>query len=142
MADGKRLFRDIVEEVWHRGNLEFLRDAYTPTFIGNAPRRPMQDLAAYRQYVTAARAAFPDIRIDVLQQVSEGDFTATRYRVRGTQYGEFMGIAPTGRSIEVEGTTMQRLSSDGRVAESWTNWDVMGLVADLQGEEYPSRNAV
>ena len=131
MANGKRLFRELIEQVWHRGNLSFLRTAYSPSFVGNVPRRELQDLSAYRQYVTAVRAAFPDIRIDVLHQIGEGDFTATRYRVRGTHRGEFMGLEATGREIVVEGTTIQRLTN-GRIAESWTNWDVIGMLTDLQ----------
>lgn len=140
MTNGKQLFRAVVEEVWHRGNMGFIRQAYSPAFVGNTPRRKLQDLSAYRAHLTAARAAFPDIRIDVLSQLAEDDFTATRFRVRGTHEGEFMGIEATGRPISVEGTTIQRMAGD-RIAESWSNWDVIGLMADLGAVPETRRNA-
>jgi predicted ester cyclase len=130
MVDGKTLYRTMVEEVWHRGQLGYLGEAYSPSFVGNVPRGKLQDLAAYRSYVTTAQAAFPDIRIDVLGQIAEDDFTAHRFRVRGTHLGEFMGIPATGRPISVEGMTMQRLSF-GRIAESWSSLDALGLLTDL-----------
>lgn len=130
MTDGKRLFRAVVDQVWHRGNLAFLDEAYSPWFVGNAPRRRLQDLSAFRAYVAVARAAFPDIRIDVLGQLAEDAFTASRFRVRGTHLGEFMGIPASGRPIAVDGMSMQRLAH-GQIAESWNNWDVIGLLTDL-----------
>jgi len=128
--DGKALFREIIEEVWHRGNLAFVREAYAPAFVGNRPSRRLQDLAAYRSYVAQARAAFPDLRIDVHQQMAEGDLVASRYTVRGTHHGELMGIGPSGRPINVEGLVLQRLSG-GRIAESWNSWDALGLVRSI-----------
>ncbi len=125
--DPKQLFRDVVEQIWHRGNLAFIREAFLPRFVGNVNRGPVQDLREYRRQVAAARAAFPDIRFAVQQQVGEGDLVVSRYLVRGTHRGDFLGIPPTGRPIAVEGMTMQRLTH-GRIAESWTSRDVMGLM--------------
>ncbi|HEY8756343.1 MAG TPA: ester cyclase, partial [Candidatus Dormibacteraeota bacterium] len=45
--------------------------------------------------------------------VAEGDRVAVRWRSRGTQSGEFMGIPPTNRSYEIAGIDFHRLA-DGR----------------------------
>lgn len=137
-SDGKQLFREVVEEVWHRGNLAHIRDAFHPAFVGNRPGHRLQDLGAYRRYVTGTRAAFPDVRIDVHQQIGEGDLVASRYVVRGTHYGEFFGVPATGRRIAVEGMTFHRFSGD-RIAESWGCWDALGLLTAI-GKPFDLRN--
>jgi predicted ester cyclase len=44
-------------------------------------------------------AAFKDLRVEVLDQIVQGDRVATRFSMTGTQTGEFYGIAPsTGRT--------------------------------------------
>lgn len=128
--DGKALFREVIEQVWHRGNLGFVDEAYHPEYVANVPRGELQHLADYRRYVTETRAAFPDIRIYVQQQVAEGDFVVSRHRIVGTHTGDFMGLAPTGRPIDVAAMTMERLSG-GRFAESWSCWDVIGLLHEI-----------
>ncbi|MDH3731475.1 MAG: ester cyclase [Acidimicrobiia bacterium] len=126
-TDQKQIFRDVIEEVWHRGNLRFIAEAYSPEFVGNSPSLHLQTLGAYRQYVTEARVAFPDIHFEVAQQIEDGDFVASRYQARGTHGGDFMGIPPTGNAVSFEGICLQRLSG-GRIAESWNYWDALGLL--------------
>ncbi len=127
---GKDLFRDVVEHVWHRGDLGFIEQAYHPAYVANVPRRGFQDLRAFRQYVTETRAAFPDIHLYVENQVAEDEFVVSRYRVVGTHTGNFMGLPPSHRPINVCAMTMERLSG-GRFAESWTCWDVIGLLHQI-----------
>jgi predicted ester cyclase len=40
------------------------------------------------------------------------------------------GIAPTNKAIKVEGMVINRISR-GRIAESWVNWDALGLIEQL-----------
>jgi predicted ester cyclase len=41
-----------------------------------------------------------------------------------------MGIAPTGRRVSIAGMTIDRLA-DGKIAESWDNYDAMGMMQQL-----------
>jgi predicted ester cyclase len=43
------------------------------------------------------RAAIPDARITVEQQLAEGDLVAARWSGRGAHEGELMDIEPTGK---------------------------------------------
>ena len=54
----------------------------------------------------------------------------TRYTATGTHKGELRGIAPTNKAIKVEGMVINRISR-GRIAESWVNWDALGLIEQL-----------
>jgi SnoaL-like polyketide cyclase len=44
--------------------------------------------------------------------------------------GEFMGIAPTGKSITLTGILISRFV-DGKVIEDWNNYDALGMLQQL-----------
>jgi predicted ester cyclase len=54
----------------------------------------------------------------------------TRKTFRGTHRGEFLGIAPTGRSISFDAIDVVRIA-DGRIAEHWNVVDLMGLLQQI-----------
>ncbi len=70
------------------------------------------------RYVTAYRAAFPDIRVTVEDQLAEDDKVATRWTARGTHLGEFLGLSPTGDGVTVSGIEFDRIIA-GRIDEAW-----------------------
>jgi predicted ester cyclase len=51
---------------------------------------------------TAFRAAFPDWRMEIAELVAEGSTVVGRFRCSGTNQGEFKGVPPTGRRMEVD----------------------------------------
>jgi predicted ester cyclase len=48
----------------------------------------------------------------------------------GTHGGELLGFPGTGRSLAIRGVDMYRLR-EGRIAESWTFWDLPGMLRRL-----------
>src|SRR2546421_327363 len=70
-----------------------------------------------RQEVAAYIAAF-DIQFTVEDQIAEGDEVSTRWTMRGTHKGEFMGLAPTGKQVNTSGITNFRLR-DNKIQEGW-----------------------
>ena len=49
-----------------------------------------------------------------------------------------MGIEPTGREVTVNGITISRISA-GKVVESWSNWDALGMLVQLGVVPEPAR---
>ena len=68
----------------------------------------------FQQVIEAWRAAFPDVRSTVEEQVAEGDRVVTRWTARGTHTGDFQGMVPTGRSFTLTGITIERVA-DGKI---------------------------
>jgi predicted ester cyclase len=56
------------------------------------------------------RAAFPDTRHTIEDQIAEGDKVVTRLRARATIHGAFLGIPPTGQPVEIGGISIHRLA--------------------------------
>jgi predicted ester cyclase len=83
-----------------------------------------------RQQFDGFRGAFDGFRATILHQVAEGDLVVTRKVFHGTHTGPFLGLAPTGRDVEIMVIDMVRVRDD-RIAEHWNVVDVFGLLAQL-----------
>jgi predicted ester cyclase len=72
-------------------------------------------------YVTAYRNAFPNLEVDVEDQLADENKVVTRWTVRGTHSGEFLGLAPTGDEVTVSGIEFARIVG-GRIDEAWVGY--------------------
>ena len=77
------------------------------------------------------RAAFPDMRMTVDEVIASGDRTVARVKVSGTQDGEFMGMPPSGRRVEVKLIDIMRFDDAGLIAEHWGLVDMLSLLQQL-----------
>ena len=87
--------------------------------------------AAVRARAAALLGAFPDLHLERVELVVDGDRHADRWVLTGTHQGPLFGIQPTGRRVRVEGATFTRLGADGLVVEDVHFSDVAGLLAQL-----------
>ena len=83
-----------------------------------------------RQQFDGFRAAFPDFRATILDQVAEGDKVVTRKVFHGTHKGDLWGIPATGREVEILVIDIVRIR-DGKIAEHWNVVDELGLMRQL-----------
>jgi steroid delta-isomerase-like uncharacterized protein len=83
-----------------------------------------------RQQFDGFRAAFPDFRATILDQVAEGDKVVTRKVFHGTHKGDLWGIPATGREVEILVIDIVRIR-DGKIAEHWNVVDQLGLMRQL-----------
>lgn len=75
--------------------------------------------------------AFSDIRIDILDQVGEGDKVSTRKNVSGLHAGEFFGMPATNKRINIEILEIVRVQN-GRYAEHWSIWNFQKVMAQVK----------
>lgn len=133
----RALVRQGYEEMFNQGNLaavdKYIAADYVEhqTMPGQAP-----GVEGFKQLITALRTAFPDLHITVEDMVVEGDKVAVRSTARGTQKGEFMGIAPTGKSVSMTAIDIL-LFKDGKAVEHWGNEDDLGLLQQLGAAPAP-----
>jgi steroid delta-isomerase-like uncharacterized protein len=99
---------------------------YGPSYWGE----PIVGRDGFRGFVAYLRAAFPDVAFTVHEEVVAGDRVATRFSFTATHLEEWMGIAPTGRAIELPGVDTFRIE-DGRIVEIRVFYDTLGLMQQL-----------
>ena len=76
-------------------------------------------------------AGFPDLRFDAEDVMSIGDKVVVRARVTGTNTGSFMGMPPTGKSVDVQVIDILRFGGDGLVHEHWGVMDMLSMMQQL-----------
>jgi predicted ester cyclase len=108
------------KEVIEQGNEATFRELMAPDFVNRtappgAPTGPEGMLFTFNRVL---RPAFPDLSVEIHDQVAEGDKVTTRKTIRGTHRGELFGIPPTGKRVEIEVIDIVRVVS-GRYAEHW-----------------------
>ncbi len=84
----------------------------------------------FKTFFTAMRTAFPDMKVEPQTMVTEGDQVAFAYTLTGTHKGDFNGIAPTGKSIEVRGMQIGRFEN-GKMVERWGSSDELGILKQI-----------
>jgi steroid delta-isomerase-like uncharacterized protein len=130
--DFKAISRRLIEEVYNQGKLDVVYEVIAAEYVGHDPSLPedIAGAAAERELAAAYRTAFPDLAITIEDQIAEGDRVVTRWTVRGTHTGDLWRIPGTGKEIRVSGTSVDRIQN-GRIVESWVNWDALGLMQQL-----------
>jgi serine phosphatase RsbU (regulator of sigma subunit) len=127
--ENKAIFRRYLEEAWNQSNLEVIDEIFD-SYISHQPNgsvheRGPQDV---KRFVSEFRAAFPDLRLIMEEQIAEGDKVVSRGTIRGTHQGEFRGMAPTDEEMEIPGMAAFRFSEEGKVVESWDSYDQLSLM--------------
>jgi len=87
---------------------------------------PADFMTFYRTF----RTTFPDIHIEIVHAVTEGDLTVAHCRVTGTHQGDGLGMAPTGRRVDFYGFALGRVR-EGRMVEAWNCFDFLSLYQQL-----------
>jgi steroid delta-isomerase-like uncharacterized protein len=68
--------------------------------------------------------------VEIVEALFQGNQVAVHWTATGTQKGEFLGIPPSGRRVEVHGMSLERVEN-GNVLEETAYFDQLGLLQQL-----------
>ncbi len=129
--ENKALVRRLVE-VDNQGNLDALDDLVAGNFVDHSPyaQAGTAGIEGVKQFTRMIRSAFPDSTWTIDDLVAEGDKVVMRWSSRGTHQGEAFGVPATGRPVAVTGIEIYGVSG-GKLAERWSEVDMLGLMQQL-----------
>jgi len=84
------------------------------------------------QTIDMFRKAFPDMAVEIYEQVAEGELVVTRKAIVATHAGAFMGIEATGRRVKIDTIDIVRVR-DGKYLEHWAVRDMLNVMNQLKG---------
>ena len=122
--------RCMVDDVWNKGHVKLLDELVTPDYKDHDPVEPVRDVQGFKDLVNKYRNAFPDCRLDIDELFQAGDRVIVRWHYSGTHRNALEGIPPTGRHVTGPGISIHRFQG-GKLAESFTTWDALGLMQQL-----------
>jgi predicted ester cyclase len=127
----KALIRRLVEEIQNQHNVNAFDEFFAPSFVNYDPLPGLPGtLEGAKQLHRILFAAFPDIKMTIHDQATEGDKVWTRKTASGTHQGEFFGIPATGRHVSWKIIDIMSIRN-GKVTEHWVVADVMSLMQQL-----------
>jgi predicted ester cyclase len=116
----KTVVRRLVAEVFNGGRLEVIDQLYAPELAEDAKR-----------WIAPFRASFPDVHIEIVELIAEGDKVVARFTCSATHQSDWLGHAPTGRRFErIDEVWILRLR-DGRIVHVWSLEDTLGRLQQL-----------
>jgi predicted ester cyclase len=116
----KATVRRLIAEVLNGGRLDVIDELYAPELA-----------AGVRRWIAPFRASFPDVHMEVVELIAEGDTVVGRFRCSATHLGEWLGHAPTGRRFErVDEVSIFRFR-DGRIVHAWSLEDTLSRLRQL-----------
>jgi steroid delta-isomerase-like uncharacterized protein len=132
IEQNKAIARRWSEELWSQGNLAVADEIVAKDYLRHDPGDPFvahgpEDV---KRLVTGLRSMLPDLRIEVEDMFAEGDKVVVRYTGIGTDSAGYMGKPPTGKQVRSAAIQIFRFK-DGKIVESWTARDDLGIMRQL-----------
>ena len=116
----KAIIRRLVAEVLNAGRMEVIDELYAPRLARGAKR-----------WIAPFRASFPDMQMEVVDLIAEGDNVVARFTCSGTHLGEWLGHAPTGRRFEAIDEVYFFRLREGRIVHAWGIEDTLKRLEQL-----------
>jgi predicted ester cyclase len=115
--DNKTIIRRYIEEIENTGDVSNIREFIAEDYIEvHDGERYQIGVKGAIDHVLGVRRVFPDLKLTIDNQMSEGEWVATVYSVTGTYMNEWFGMKPTGKSITFTGVNIDCVK-DGKIIE-------------------------
>jgi predicted ester cyclase len=132
MDDNKQIVTRFVEELWNQRNLDvadaiFDSQCHTHQLRSGVPDTPVsRGPESIKKHVGEWLSGFPDLQFTIEQILSDGDRVATQMVMDGTHTGEWIGILPTGKRVNIRMTAIHRIHN-GKIIEDWVLVESLGV---------------
>ena len=131
VEQNKSLVRRLIGEAQENGRLDVVDELLAEDFVDHSPLPGVPPTReGVKMLFAGLRAAFPDLRVTISEQIGENDRVATRKTFRGTHQGDFLGVPPSGRPVEFEVIDILTIEG-GRIREHRLVIDQLGLLKQL-----------
>lgn len=116
-SDNKIIISRFIEEIENTGDVSNIREFISEDYVEvHEGERYQIGIKGAIDHVLGVRGVFPDLKMIINYQISEGEWVATVYSVTGTFKNEWFGMKPTGLPITFTGVNMDRVK-DGKIVE-------------------------
>ena len=129
-------YRTILERfydaVFNHPNLTEAQDLIAPEYIDHNPIAPnsVSGIEGLKYTSKLLRTGFPDLNISIEDLIVGRNRIVARIRMQGTHQGEFMGLKPTGKQIDITAIEIYGIVGE-KISERWGSLDGIALLQQL-----------
>ena len=122
------------EQLWNQGDEGTIdRMLHATGKVHGLPTpdgEPIEGPEAFKPFYRAFRDAFPDLAIEIVHELSDGEWTMAHCRVTGTHTGAGLGLSPTNKKADFYGFALGRFV-DGYLVEGHNCFDFLTMYQQL-----------
>ena len=87
-------------------------------------------LENFKNYYSNYVIGFSDAEFTIIDIFGQGDKIVKHWNFKGTHDGEFFGVPPTGKKVDISGTTLVKMK-DGKIAAEQDHMDFLSFYTQL-----------
>lgn len=131
----KKIVTRVNKEFIEGGNMKTFDELFAKDFINHtapegSPKGPEGVIYFFNHFL---KPAFPDLKVEIHDQVAEGDKVTTRKSFHATHKGEFFGIPASNKKVVMDVIDIIRLK-DGKFYEHWGILDMNNVIAQISAQ--------
>lgn len=122
-----------IYKVFETGNFNELDNYIAENIVEHTPDPLVQGtgLNYVKDLFKAYRTAFPDLKFNINDILTESDRIVAYITMTGTNQGTIMGKSATNKKVKCDGFDLVKFNKDGKVAEHWGVWDNLTMMTQL-----------
>ena len=128
----KEIVRRFIKEVFEDLKADAVDELVADDFVSHTWGLKGDAKQALKQVTAGMGAALSDIKFEIDDLIAEHDRVAVRLTSSATQTGEFHGLPASGRRYSIGEIHIFRIV-EGQIVEHWHQYDLTGLLRQLQG---------
>ncbi|HEX4997387.1 MAG TPA: ester cyclase [Terriglobia bacterium] len=127
-------------DAWNRRDFDTMKNLlhsdYTYTGPDGRELKVPEAMKSHRMWATA----LPDGKVEIKWVVAQGDVSVCEFVASGTHNGELMGIAPTGKHVEIRVCKVME-TRDNKIYRDRDYMDLLGLMIQIGAVQFPGNKA-
>jgi predicted ester cyclase len=122
----KTLIRSYIEEIFNKHNLSSIERYFGGDSIEGSPQAGKGGVGS-EQFINEFFEAFPEWRAAIEHIVAENDLVVVFLNGSGTHKGEFLGIPPTNKLVNIRSAELYKIENE-RITGHWYVMDQLNLL--------------
>lgn len=131
VAANIKAYTHVWDEVMNNGKLDMINDSnFTADVVFHMKPADVKGIDSARAFYANFITGFSNIQFTMKDVFGQGDKLVKHWNFKGKHTGSFFGIPATGKSVDLEGSTIV-LMRDGKIAEEQDFYDNMDFMTQL-----------
>lgn len=130
LETNKALVRKWID-AWTANDLDVLAEVFARDYSVN---ETLIGVEGVKQAVQFLHSVLSDISAELLEMVAEADKVVIRWTIRGRHTGNFMGIPPTGKALELVGINIYQIV-DGKIHVNHEQTNIADVLQKLKAND-------
>ena len=121
------LARSFCVEIFQKGMLSVADEILTSDFVLRNPALPSElthGPDGVKKFASVVADSSPGFQVVHHDTISKGDKVLIRWTFTGVIKKEMLGIPPSGEPVTITGFDLFRITTDGKIAELWQQFNV------------------